>query len=76
MKLGVAFFFVIMSFAAAARTNEQSNRFPQNRRIRQHDTFIVGGTPATIEQYPHMLAIINMSWGGTGWFGCGASVIS
>lgn len=47
-------------------------RTPQNMRERVRDGRIVGGEPAQIEQFPHMLALFDLRMGG---FICGASVI-
>ncbi|XP_070508844.1 trypsin 3A1-like [Chironomus tepperi] len=47
-------------------------RTPQYLRTSNRNGRIVGGEPADIERFPHMLALLDLSWGG---FICGASVI-
>ncbi|KAL7012057.1 hypothetical protein ACKWTF_014605 [Chironomus riparius] len=47
-------------------------RTPQYLRDRTRSGRILGGEPAPIEQFPHMLALFDLSMGG---FICGASVI-
>ncbi|KAL7012058.1 hypothetical protein ACKWTF_014606 [Chironomus riparius] len=47
-------------------------RTPQYLRERTRNGRILGGDPAEIEQFPHMLALLDLRMGG---FICGASVI-
>jgi secreted trypsin-like serine protease len=61
--------------ANAKRFIERMNlRTTFNRRLRTNiDPLIVGGRPADIANFPHILALLDMTFGG---FICGASNIS
>lgn len=77
MRKLVIFFALALIFElsnGAPRTvpRRLGGRMPQYLRERTRSGRILGGEPAQIEQFPHMLALLDLSMGG---FICGASVI-
>jgi len=53
-----------------ARGNGRTPTFTQRRFT---SPFIVNGEPADIQDFPHHLALLDLTWGG---YICGASVLS
>lgn len=64
MKFHVVIFFAGLTFASAVKFGSQESK----------DTYIAGGDPTTIDQYPHSLALYDASLPNAR-LSCGASVI-
>jgi hypothetical protein len=69
MKVFCGFLVLLAIFGAECRnapkfTERKSLRTPFYLRQRIHSPLIVGGNPALIENFPHHLGLLDLSFGG------------